>query len=164
MVCCDRWHGRRNYRLSLSTSVLKGSHVTVAVRSSKKLNLDSMSIDEVWHLHEEIIRVLLARLTAEKRELEKRLARLSRETGKMTRPDPAESELKKDIPGKQRKYPRVLPKYRNPDERSETWSGRGKQPRCMTRALQAGRTIEEFVIGSLELNRNNAAGQRSETL
>jgi DNA-binding protein H-NS len=164
MVCCDRWHGRGNYRLSLSTSVLKGSDVTVVVRPSKKLNLDSMSIDEVWHLHEEIIRVLLARLTAEKRELEKRLARLSRETGKMTRPDPVESELKKDIAGKQRKYPRVLPKYRNPDERSETWSGRGKQPRWMTRALQAGRTIEEFVIGSLELNRNNAAGQRSETL
>ena len=164
MVCCDRWHGRRNYRLSLSTSVLKGSHVTVVVRSNNKLNLCSMSIDEVWHLHEEIIRVLLARLTAEKRELEKRLARLSRETGKMTRPDPAESELKKDIPGKQRKYPRVLPKYRNPDERSETWSGRGKQPRWMTRALQAGRTIEEFVIGSLELNRNNAARQRPETL
>jgi len=131
---------------------------------SNKLNLDSMSIDEVWHLHEEIIRVLLARLTAEKRELEKRLARLSRETGKMTRPDPAESELKKDKPGKQRKYPKVLPKYRNPDERSETWSGRGKRPRWMTRALLAGRSIEEFMISSLELIKNDSPPRRSEVL
>jgi DNA-binding protein H-NS len=131
---------------------------------SKKLNLDSMSIDEVWHLHKEIIQILLARLTSEKRQLERRLAQLSRERKEMPRSDPEESELKRDMPGKQRKYPRVLPKYRNPDERSETWSGRGKQPRWMTRALQAGHTIEEFVISSLEVNKNNPPQQRSEVL
>src|SRR5580692_6253126 len=130
---------------------------------SNKLNLESMSIDEVWHLHEEIVRVLLARLTLEKRQLEKRLAQLHRErkTG-LLRSDPVESELTKDKPGKQRKYPKVLPKYRNPDQRSETWSGRGKRPRWMTKALLAGRSIEEFVIGSLELIKNDSPLQQSE--
>lgn len=123
---------------------------------SKKFNLDSMSIDEVWHLHEEIIRILLTRLTSEKRQLEERLEQLSRERKEISGWDPVELELKKDTHGEQRKYPKVLPKYRNPDERSETWSGRGKQPRWMTRALQAGRTIEELLISSLELNKNNS--------
>jgi DNA-binding protein H-NS len=46
---------------------------------SKKFNLDAMSIDEMWQLHEEISRVLSIRLTSEKRELEKRLTQLRRE-------------------------------------------------------------------------------------
>jgi DNA-binding protein H-NS len=132
---------------------------------SNKLNLDSMSIDEVWHLHEEIVRVLLARLTSEKRQLEMRLAQLNRERKNgMPRSGPLESELKKAGPGKPRKYPKVLPKYRNPDERSETWSGRGRRPRWMTKALLAGRSIEEFVIGSMELIKNDSPLQRSEVL
>jgi DNA-binding protein H-NS len=40
---------------------------------SKKMNIDTMSIEEMWQLHEEISRVLSTRLTAQKRGLEKRL-------------------------------------------------------------------------------------------
>jgi DNA-binding protein H-NS len=45
-----------------------------------------------------------------------------------------------------RKYPRVLPKYRNPKIPSETWSGRGKQPRWLAAALKTGRKINDFKI------------------
>ncbi|MGB9115233.1 H-NS family nucleoid-associated regulatory protein [Bradyrhizobium sp.] len=126
---------------------------------SKKLNLDAMSIDEMWQLHEEIIRVLSVRLTSEKCELEKRLARLLREKGEMPQSDPVDWKLKKDASGKRRKYPKVFPKYRNPDDSSETWSGRGKKPRWLTAALKAGHTIEEFVISNLEGNKNNPRQQ-----
>jgi DNA-binding protein H-NS len=128
-------------------------------------NLDSMPIDEVWLLHQKIIQILLVRLTSEKRQLEKRLAQLCRDRKEEMRcSDPMESELKKDKPVKQRKYPKVLPKYRNPDQRSETWSGRGKQPRWMAQALLAGRSIEEFVITGLELIKNNPPGQQPDVL
>ena len=126
---------------------------------SKKLNLAAMSVDEMWQLHEEIIRDLSARLTSEKRELEKRLAQLRREKGEMPEEDTIELKLKKDASVKRRKYPKVLPKYRNPNEGSETWSGRGKKPRWLTAALKAGRTIEEFVIGDLEPNKSNVRQQ-----
>lgn len=120
---------------------------------SKKLNLDAMSIDEMWQLHEEISRVLSVRLTSEKRELEKRLAQLRRD--KEIRPsEPADAQSLKSAPRERRKYPRVFPKYRNPEEHSETWSGRGKQPRWLVAALKAGHTIEEFVIGDAEKNKN----------
>lgn len=118
-----------------------------------KLNLDGMSIDEVWQLHEEIIRVLAARLTSEKRQLEKRLAQLSRENGEIPRSDRVTQNLKKDSIGQRRKYPKVFPKYRSPTEPFETWSGRGKRPRWLTAALKAGRTIEEFVITGSERNK-----------
>src|SRR5215204_5874280 len=105
---------------------------------SKKLDLDAMSVDELWDLHEKIAQVLSIRLTSEKRALEKRLAQLQRENV----PLPSA-----EVPRERRKYPRVYPKYRNPNEPSQTWSGRGKQPRWLTAALKTGHKIEEFVIG-----------------
>ncbi len=114
---------------------------------SKKLNLDAMSVDEMWRLHEEIRRILSVRLTSERRELEKRLAQLRREK-EIRRPELGEaSSTKVKTQPARRKYPRVFPKYRNPKEPSETWSGRGKQPRWLAAALNAGHTIEEFLIG-----------------
>jgi DNA-binding protein H-NS len=115
---------------------------------SKKLSFDAMSIDEMWQLHEEISRVLSVRLTSEKRELEKRLVRLRREKEK-PQPKSVDKQLK-NAPRQGRKYPKVFPKYRNPNEPTETWSGRGKQPRWLTTALTTGHTIEEFVISDLE--------------
>ena len=35
-----------------------------------------------------------------------------------------------------RRYPRVLPKYRNPDEPLEIWSGRGKTPRWLIGSIE----------------------------
>jgi DNA-binding protein H-NS len=121
---------------------------------NRKANLDAMSIDEMWQLHEEISQLLSVRLTTEKRQLEKRLAQLRRE--KVTRQsEPAEAQSLKGLHRERRKYPRVFPKYRNPKEPYETWSGRGKQPRWLAAALKTGHTIEEFVIRNAESNKNN---------
>jgi DNA-binding protein H-NS len=114
---------------------------------NRKLNLDAMSIDEMWQLHERITEVLSIRLTSEKRELERRLAKLRREKDKplLDRPAAADGDLKRES-RQYRKYARVVPKYRNPNEPSETWSGRGKQPRWLTAALLTGHKIEEFAV------------------
>ena len=93
------------------------------------INFSALSVDELWQLHEEIGQILSARLTSEKRELEKRLAQLRRDF------DAPQGESVGLI-SERRKYPRVFPKYRNPNEPSETWSGRGKQPRWLAAALK----------------------------
>src|SRR5215216_7959276 len=110
---------------------------------NKKPNFDGMSVDELWQLHEELSQLLSVRLTSEKRELEKRLSQLRREK-EMRQTDAPDV---RSAPRERKKYPRVFPKYRNPEEPSETWSGRGKQPRWLTAALKTGHKIEEFVIG-----------------
>ncbi len=109
---------------------------------NRELNLDAMSIDELWRLHEEISRVLSVRLTAEKRELEERLARL--------RGEQRANQIIEEVPRERRKYPPVCPKYQNSSEPYETWSGRGKQPRWLAAALKTGHTIDEFVISNQE--------------
>jgi len=130
---------------------------------SKKMNLDSMSVDEMWQLHEEISQVLSARLTSEKRELEKRLEQLRRD-----KHVPSLKAGMKDLArAPRRKYPRVYPKYRNPQVPSETWSGRGKTPRWLVAALKAGHKLEDFAISNpvgilvgKQKNKNNAQNAR----
>jgi DNA-binding protein H-NS len=109
---------------------------------SKKVEFESMSLDDLWSLHEKISAILSARIKAEKRELEKRLAVLDRGMSDIAQPGKAQVIDAK----RRRKYPRVLPKYRNP-QTSETWSGRGKLPRWLAAAMKSGRKIEEFRIG-----------------
>lgn len=109
-----------------------------------KMNLEGMTVDEMWELHQEIGQILSERLTSEKRELERRLAQLRRENAATLR------EAGESAPKERRKYPRVHPKYRNPTEPSQTWSGRGKQPRWLAAALRTGRSIDEFVIANQE--------------
>ena len=45
-----------------------------------------------------------------------------------------------------RKLGKVAPKYRNPANAKETWSGRGKQPRWLAAETAKGRKLEEFLI------------------
>jgi DNA-binding protein H-NS len=122
--------------------------------SAKKIELESMSVDDLWSLHEKISRILSTRITSEKQELEKRLAVLNRgrhlvEGGEVGQSFEAHDKVR-------RKYPRVFPKYRNPATPSETWSGRGKQPRWLVAAIKSGRKIDDFRIR----DEANAKGRR----
>jgi DNA-binding protein H-NS len=40
----------------------------------------------------------------------------------------------------------VAPRYRNPDNSSETWTGRGKQPRWLAAQVAAGAKLDDFLI------------------
>jgi DNA-binding protein H-NS len=111
----------------------------------EKLDLEAVPLDELWSLHEQITRVLSSKIIAQKQELEERLRQLGRVPA-----DAVVVALKRaganGAAQQRRKYPRVLPKYQNPSEPAETWSGRGKQPRWLVSALKAGAKIEDFRI------------------
>ncbi|MGD9882671.1 MAG: H-NS family nucleoid-associated regulatory protein [Reyranella sp.] len=53
-------------------------------------------------------------------------------------------------PGRSRtntlKGKKVPPKYRNPANRGETWTGRGLRPRWMVAAMKGGKKLEDFAI------------------
>jgi len=95
-----------------------------------------MSIDELWALHERIAADLAARLIAEREALELRLKQLNC-VGLSKQTEPS---------GARRPYPKVFPKFRNPDHPSETWAGRGKLPRWLTAQLKTGKRIDDFRI------------------
>jgi DNA-binding protein H-NS len=41
---------------------------------------------------------------------------------------------------------KVAPKYRNPDNKMETWTGRGRQPRWLVAKLSKGGKLTDFTI------------------
>jgi DNA-binding protein H-NS len=47
--------------------------------------------------------------------------------------------------GRNRRQP-VLPKYRNPDNPAESWSGRGHRPRWLEAQLATGKTLQDLEI------------------
>jgi DNA-binding protein H-NS len=51
-----------------------------------------------------------------------------------------------ESPAERRPYPKVAPKFRNPDRPSETWAGRGKRPRWVIAQLARGKRIDDFLI------------------
>ena len=48
--------------------------------------------------------------------------------------------------GKKRKKAKAVAKYVNPDNSSETWSGRGRQPSWYKAAVSAGKSPESLAI------------------
>ena len=40
----------------------------------------------------------------------------------------------------------MAPKYRNPENPAETWSGRGLKPRWMAGAIKGGKKLDDFAI------------------
>src|SRR6202166_1414197 len=85
----------------------------VLSKMNHDLDLESMSVDQLWSLHEMIASELARKITAEKERLERRL----RELGF------SEADTSKMPARPRRPYPKVRPKYRNPDRPREIWAG-----------------------------------------
>ena len=121
--------------LRASKWLLQQGHTT-RVKKMKSDDLRSMSVDELWSLHELIASVLTRNISAEKVRLDDRMRELTVGT----------SDNSKRMHNARRPYPRVFPKYRNPAQPAETWAGRGKQPRWLTAQLRSGKKLEDFRI------------------
>ncbi|WP_439406360.1 H-NS family nucleoid-associated regulatory protein [Bradyrhizobium sp. DASA03076] len=111
----------------------------------KMNDLKSMSVDELWNLHEKVSAALNQRIAAEKLRLEERL----RTIGALDNPPPPTRE--------RRPYPPVRPKYQNPKNPAQTWSGRGKLPRWLDPQLRAGRKLDDFLIDRSARKRRHKA-------
>jgi DNA-binding protein H-NS len=101
----------------------------------QRRDLKSMSADQLWNLHEALVAELSRKIAAEKDRLDERLHKLGS----------ADDRLKHG----RRPYPKVLPKYRNPQKPTETWAGRGKQPLWLRAELRSGKKLDDFRIDQL---------------
>lgn len=59
-----------------------------------------------------------------------------------------------------RKLGKVEPKYRNPANSKETWTGRGKHPRWMSREIARGKRPEDFLISAAPTPKPVKAGRK----
>jgi len=55
---------------------------------------------------------------------------------------------------------KVAPKYRNPDNPKETWSGRGMQPRWLAEQVRRGKSAADFLITATLTPKPHQSGKR----
>ncbi|MBW5440517.1 H-NS histone family protein [Bradyrhizobium canariense] len=101
------------------------------------MNIDQLkllSLDELFKIRDEVTAKLTDIMLAEKARLEERQRRIGM-AHEVTR-----------FERTRRQYPAVHPKYRNPNNPTETWSGRGRVPRWLKPQLRGGRKLDDFLI------------------
>ena len=106
------------------------------------MDLNEMSLHELKRLHKDVEKAIASfeqrQLAAARAELETRARELGFSLAELA-----------GMAGAAAKSSRAAaqPKYRNPNNPEETWSGRGRQPRWLTVALTSvGAKIEDFLI------------------
>jgi DNA-binding protein H-NS len=112
--------------------------------------LKTMPIDKLRDLHSKVEAAIHSKVTERRRELEAELAQLARYDGARTKV------------GRGGARGSVAAKYRNPENPSETWAGRGLAPRWMTAAIKAGKTKEDFLIEGAS-SKSSSAKQTTKT-
>ena len=104
------------------------------------MDINSMDLKQLKELKKDIEKAISSfearRLANARRELEAKAAELGVSLSEVLGTKPAKGT--KAV---------VAPKYRNPKNPSETWSGRGRKPRWLTVALTSvGAKLEDFLI------------------
>jgi DNA-binding protein H-NS len=102
------------------------------------MNLKSMSFDRLVGLRDQVNAALSAKVIDQRRSLESELSKLTRFQGGAGR---AKSAF-----GRGGARGSVAPKYRNPENPSETWAGRGLKPRWLAAAIKTGKKPDDFLI------------------
>jgi DNA-binding protein H-NS len=104
-----------------------------------QVKLEEFSIPELEELSERVAEEIASKREARSRELREEMAKLAEREG---------LTLEEVIRAGQKPRKRQPPKqkYRNPEKPSQTWSGRGKKPAWVEKALKAGKSLEELEI------------------
>ena len=126
------------------------------------LKLDAMSLAELRQLRDEVQTALSGKIQMEREELQRKIDELSALESSSTASEGngLRSSRREGAPRRARHAIRrgngkthplkgrtVAPKYRDPDNPSQTWAGRGQAPRWLTAYESQGRKREEFLIG-----------------
>lgn len=103
------------------------------------VNLDKMSLKELLDLEAKLEKAILNARERERTEVKQKIEAIVQNAGFSV------SEL---FGGRApaAKGRQVAAKYVNPDNRSETWTGRGRKPRWLTAKLDKGAKLEDFAV------------------
>lgn len=99
-------------------------------------NLDAMSLKELVALEAEVETAILAARAKSKADVKRKLAELAAEHGFSV----------DELVGGRKGKPVGAAKYANPDDRSDTWTGRGRKPNWLVTRLKKGAKLDDFSL------------------
>jgi DNA-binding protein H-NS len=100
------------------------------------INLDRMSLKELVDLQDKLEKAILSARDRERSDVKQKVEALVQTAGFSVN----------ELFGGRGKTKAVVPKYVNPDNRTETWTGRGRKPNWLVTRLSKGAKMEDFAI------------------
>jgi DNA-binding protein H-NS len=100
------------------------------------MDVKSMSVAKLKDLRGKVDAAITEKIAARRRELEVQISELARHD-----PHGARGRAQGRRP-----MGSVPPKYRNPNDPSQTWAGRGLQPHWLRDAVKSGKKLDSFLI------------------
>ena len=102
--------------------------------------LDNMSYADLKAIAPIVSIKIVEREKVEKNAVKVELAALAKSKGFEM------ADLYGDAPKAAKEKKTVPPKYRNPADAAQTWTGRGRKPKWVVEALASGGTLDDFLI------------------
>jgi DNA-binding protein H-NS len=102
-------------------------------------DLEALSLSELRKLQKDVAKAITTYEDRQKAEARAKVEAFARELG-YSLAELVGSDAKP-------KHAPVAPKYRHPENPALAWSGRGRKPQWYVKALEAGKTAEDMVIG-----------------
>ena len=101
------------------------------------VNLDKMSKDELKQLIKDAEKALKTLETRRLAEAKKAAESAAKEYG---------FSLDELLGGASKKGSKGAPKYANPADKSQTWTGKGRKPKWVNEALDSGKSLDDLKI------------------
>lgn len=100
------------------------------------VNVDKMSLKDLLDLQVKVERAISVAKDREKADVKQKIASLAENAGFSVN----------ELFGGRGRGKVVAAKYMNPDNRAETWTGRGRKPNWLVAKLKKGAKMEDFAI------------------
>ncbi len=101
-------------------------------------DLDSLSLAELKKLKKDVVKAIDGYEERQRKAVLAELDAIARERGYTI------EQVVGVAPASSRKP--VAPKYANPSDKSQTWTGRGRKPKWVVAALEEGKSLEDLAI------------------
>ncbi len=102
------------------------------------VNLDKLSLKDLVDLEGRLLKAVAAARERDRAEVKAKLEAMAREAGFTI------AELYSGRAARNRSSSAA--KYANPDNRTETWTGRGRKPNWLVARLAKGANLEDFAL------------------
>lgn len=104
-------------------------------------NLDKMTLKDLRDLEGRVAAAILRAQEREKAELKQQFEEMASKAGMTMQEVFGSGRGRGAVKGG-----KVAIKYMNPDNKNETWTGRGRQPRWLSAKLSKGAKLADFAI------------------
>lgn len=101
------------------------------------INLDELSLEELKQLQKDVERAINSYQERKRKEALAEAEEVVRKKG---------FTLAELTGGSKKKTPKLPQKYAHPNDPNKTWSGRGRRPKWVVEALEAGKKLDDLLI------------------